>query len=407
LAAQLDRQRDYVRTLAARVAEIAASEGNARIQQRWRDVNALRRPDRAPVWCRPVGAWRELLPDDALTCTDPWLRSLETQFRQALIKHDIGDDTPVSPWFEVDAVFDVDPPNTWGVEVTHHDSGVEGGSWAYEPPLKTDADFDRLRLPSFRYNHVETQRALDRAHGLLGDLLPVRLVCGAPLTATLSTPAADLRGLTPMLMDMAAEPARMHCLMAYLRDAVLGAMAQVKEVGLLTPNNTGPMTCSDPIGTPTGTGRVGYEHMWVMANSQEFDPVSPTMWRAFCLEYQRPIIEQFGLSGYGCCENLTHKIEGVLSLSNLRIFVCSAWTDLAAVQAAVGKDYVIMWRQKASDVVFAEDVETLRRDLERGARQLQGYHYQIVLRELQTLAGHPRRLHEWTHAAIDAAARYA
>jgi len=38
---------------------------------------------------------------------------------------------------------------------------------------------------------------------------------------------------------------------------------------------------------------------------------------------------------------------------------------------------------------------------------LQGYHYQIVLRELQTLAGHPRRLHEWTRAAIEAAARYA
>ena len=407
MAAQLDQQRDHVRALAARVAEIAASKGNARIQQRWRDVNALRTPDRAPVWCRPVGAWREILPDEALTCTDRWLRGLETRFRRTLIKHDIGDDTPVSPWFDVDAAFDVDPPNTWGVDVTHHDPGVEGGSWAYEPPLETDADFARLQLPSFRHNHAETQRALDRAHDLLGDLLPVRLACAAPLTATLGTPAADLRGLTPMLIDMAAEPARMHRLMAYLRDAVLAAMAQVKATGLLTPNNIGSMTCSDPIGTPANTGGVGYEHMWVMANSQEFDPVSPAMWRAFCLEYQRPIIEQFGLSGYGCCENLTNKIEGVLSLSNLRIFVCSAWTDLAAVQAAVGKDYVIMWRQKASDVVFADDVETLRRDLERGARQLQGYRYQIVLRELQTLAGHPRRLHDWTRAAIDAAARYA
>ncbi|MFN2230889.1 MAG: hypothetical protein ACK2VA_14035 [Anaerolineae bacterium] len=407
MAAQLDRQRDRVRALATRVAEIAASERNAQIQQRWRDVNALRTPDRAPVWCRPVGAWREILPDDVLLCTDPWLRSLETQFRRTLIKHDIGDDSPVSPWFEVTAVFDVDPASTWGVKVVHHDSGVEGGSWAREPPLETDADFDRLRLPSFRYDPAETRRALDRAHDLLGDLLPVRLVCGAPLTATLGTVAADLRGLTPMLMDMAAEPARMHRLMAYLRDAVLGAMAQVKATGLLTPNNTGPMTCSDPVGTPSSAGEIGYEHMWVMANSQEFDPVSPSMWQEFCLEYQRPIIEQFGLSGYGCCENLTHKIEGVLSLPNLRIFVCSAWTDLAAVQAAVGKNYVIMWRQKASDVVFAEDPATLRRDLERGARQLQGYHYQIVLRELQTLAGHPRRLHEWTRAAIEAAARYA
>jgi hypothetical protein len=50
-----------------------------------------------------------------------------------------------------------------------------------------------------------------------------------------------------------------------------------------------------------------------------------------------------------------------------------------------------MWRQKASDVVFPDDVETIRNDLEQGCKQLQGFHYQIVLRELQTLSGHPDR----------------
>ncbi|MBN1639865.1 MAG: hypothetical protein JXA09_01425, partial [Anaerolineae bacterium] len=254
---------------------------------------------------------------------------------------------------------------------------------------------------------AETQRRLDRAHDLLGDIFSVQLTCGAPIGGTLSVPAAALRGLTPMLLDMAAEPELMHRLMAYLRDAVLGAMAQVEATGLLTPNNHGPMTCSDPIDDRDQESPVTYRNMWIMANSQEFDPVSPRMWREFCLEYQRPIIEQFGLSGYGCCENLTHKIDGVLSLSNLRIFVCSAWTDLARVQDAVGRDYVIMWRQKASDVVFPDSLDTVRRDLEQGLRQLRGFHYQIVLRELQTLSGHPDRLHDWTRIAIETAARYA
>ena len=49
------------------------------------------------------------------------------------------------------------------------------------------------------------------------------------------------------------------------------------------------------------------------------------------------------------------------------------WTCLEAVQDAVGQDYVIMWRQKASDVVFPDDVATIRRDLEQGCRQLQGF----------------------------------
>ena len=49
------------------------------------------------------------------------------------------------------------------------------------------------------------------------------------------------------------------------------------------------------------------------------------------------------------------EVEAVLSIPNLRIFVCSAWTDLNKLVDRVGLDYVIMWRQKASDVVFPDD----------------------------------------------------
>jgi hypothetical protein len=144
-----------------------------------------------------------------------------------------------------------------------------------------------------------------------------------------------------------------------------------------------------------------------MANSQEFDQVSPAMWEEFCLNYQKPILARFGLVGYGCCENLTHKIDRVLSIPNLRIFVCSAWTDLRTVLEKVGQDYCIMWRQKASDVVFPDDTGKIKNDLLQGAKQLQGRFYQIVLRELETLSGHPDRLHEWTRYAKEAAEKYA
>ena len=51
---------------------------------RWRKVNALDKPDRAPVWCKPVGCWSEIIPDDSLICTNPELRRLEYGFRQAM-----------------------------------------------------------------------------------------------------------------------------------------------------------------------------------------------------------------------------------------------------------------------------------------------------------------------------------
>ena len=157
-------ERGLVRELAYQVAEIAASRENDQIQRRWRDVNGLRKPDRAPVWCRPVGVWAEILPDEALECSDPRLRGLEAHFRRILIKHDIRDDSPVDPWFLVPAVFDVEPANRWGVDVAHQPSDTEGGAWGYAPPLKTEADFDYLRLPVLTYNEAETQERLDRLH---------------------------------------------------------------------------------------------------------------------------------------------------------------------------------------------------------------------------------------------------
>lgn len=406
MAVRNTAEREHVRSLARRVAEIAASRENALIRQRWCDVNALRKPDRSPVWCRPVGAWAELLPEESLACRDPWLRSVERSLKMILVKHDIGDDSPVGACFPVRAAFDCHPPTVWGVEITRRNPNQAGGAWGFDPPLKTEADFDKLRLPRFSYNESKTQLALSRAHDLLGDILPVELVCDAPLGATLGA-AAELRGLTQMMMDMIAEPNLMHRLMAHVRDGVLQAMRQVEATGLLTPNNTGPMICSDPVGPKPADGKFTYKNLWVMANSQEFDQVSPAMWEEFCLAYQMPIIEQFGLAAYGCCENLTRKIDGVLRIPNLRIFVCSAWTNLDRVIERVGTNYVIMWRQKASDVVFTDDPVVIRRELEEGMKRLQGCHVQIVLRELQTLAGHPDRLHVWTRLAKAVAEQYA
>ena len=431
-----------VRNLARQVQEMALAPRMEVVRRRWRDVNALRKPDRAPVWCRPVGCWREIIPDSALVAADPWLRSLEYQFRQILFKRDVDDDTPVEPWYGVPAALTVEPANVWGVEIGRHRAAAPGGAWAYDPPLKEESDFEKLRTPQFGLDRAATQRNVERTSELLDGIIPVRVVGVPPLGATLGTAAADLRGLEQMMLDMAIAPELLHRLMAYLRDATLAGMDAIEAMGILTPDNTGPMTCSDPLPGAEAAGsaasqprppeggttnsRAGQERapvccpavtqssggvtcrqLWCMANSQEFDQVSPAMWAEFCLAYQAPIFARFGLVGYGCCENLTRKIAGVLSIPNLRIFTCSAWTDLDRVLDACGKKYCIMWRQKASDVVFSDDANVLRAALCDGARRLQGSYYQIVLRELETLAGHPDRLHVWTRLAKDAAERYA
>jgi hypothetical protein len=396
-----------VRKLAEQVATFAASDGNKKIIKRWQDVNGLRKPDRAPVWCRPVACWDELLPKDTLVCKHELLQELEYHFRQILIKRQIDDDTPITNYFPVQAHYDVVPSNRWGVDIGKHVSDTVGGAWAYDPPLKNSEDFDKLVMPRFDYNNHQTTQLLESYSFILGDIIPVKLVFNPGYdNATLGTATADLRGLEQMMMDMAVNPELMHRLVAYLQNVKLSEIETIEQDIHLSPNTDDPMLCSDPIGSQE-KGKYTLKNCWCAGNSQEFDQVSPAMWEEFCLNYQRPIFERFGYVCYGCCENLTHKIDGVLSIPNLRIFVCSAWTDLDVVLNKINKNYCIMWRQKASDVVFAESEKQLGEQMEGGLRKLQGQYYQIVLRELQTLAGNMNRLHVWTAIAKELAAKYA
>jgi hypothetical protein len=104
-----------VRELARGAVELAASDEYEARRRRWRDVNERRRPDRAPVWCRPAGAWADILPPESLACTDPHCRAVEYAFRQHLYKHWVGDDHIFEPWWGVSARWKTNTEHVWGL----------------------------------------------------------------------------------------------------------------------------------------------------------------------------------------------------------------------------------------------------------------------------------------------------
>ncbi len=398
---------EIVRALASRLMALATSDVYEARRKRWRDVNERRKADRAPVWCRPAGMWAEVLPAEALQCTDPYCRSVEYTFRQHLYKDWVGDDHFFPPYCGVPAIWKIEGEHIWGLPSGRQVESTDRGGFRYEHAVETLEDYERITVPSFSYDQEGTERALNRAADLLGEAMPVRLECAPPLGASQGHYLEQLRGMEPMLNDIAFQPWIVHRAMARLTEGVLSALRAAEATGLLTPNHDRPMYCSDPVGETDATGRVGLHNLWGDANSQEFQVVSPRMTEEFLLNYVIPVFQQYGAVQFGCCEDLTHKIQQVLRIPNLRTFVCSYWTDLDKVLEACGTRYTIMWRQHAGHVTLADDLAPTRQHLEQGLRKLQGHHYQIVLRELQTLAGHPERLREWTRLAIELAEKYA
>ncbi|MGD9496519.1 MAG: hypothetical protein AB7Y46_09430, partial [Armatimonadota bacterium] len=192
-----------VRDLAAQVMELAQSEEYERRRQRWRDVNELRRPDRAPVWCRIALAWREIMPDDDLQCTDPTCRGVEQALRRDLYKNWVGDDHIRQPWWSVRAVIRPEELPMWGMQVRQSIGSTDQGGFRYYHPIQAPEDYEKLRVPRFYYDADATERAAARMADLLGNVMPVRVEGYPPLIPMQQHYLENLRGMAPMMEDLA------------------------------------------------------------------------------------------------------------------------------------------------------------------------------------------------------------
>jgi hypothetical protein len=401
-----NQQIAHVRKLARVFAQIATSPAMEHVRQRWRDTYMLRQTDRAPVWLRlDPACLPELLPDESFQCEDPFLRRVERTLRIGLRQHEFGDDTIALPYWKIPAAIEFEGDHLWGVEIKRHEPKMRGGAWSYDPPIKTRADLEKLRIPTWHYDQAETDRRLNRYSELLDDILPVHLNALPPLFPGVGRNASDLIGLDGLLLNMALDPEMIHALTAFIRDSVLTCIDQVEEMGILTENNDEPIHFSESLKTSPDNAPLRIADLWFRTESQQFQNVGPEMWRQFCLAYQQPIMSRFKYVSYGCCEDLTDRIDDVLAIPNLRIFVNSPWTDLSVAAEKCRDRYCIIWRQKATDVVFSPDLGLIREHLEQGMKATQGCHRAIVLQEVATTNGNPQRLHDWVNLARDLSER--
>ena len=70
------------------------------------------------------------------------------------------------------------------------------------------------------------------------------------------------------------------------------------------------------------------DQLWLFMAAQEFALISPDMHDEFLLEYQLPILKKFALTAYGCCEDLTQKIDILRRIPNLRRIAVTPWIVL-------------------------------------------------------------------------------
>lgn len=411
-SAILKEDRQVLRELAARYAELCASERNRSALGRWRDLNNMR-AKRPLVFANTFLLAPEIDPHlPALCCQDEALRSVELWFQRVLWAATLEDDRYFDPWFTVRAAM-LQQEGIWGIEPKRVEDAASRG-FRHLPVLTRMEDLDGLKATPHRV--LDPDPPLARMlEDIFGDLLPVHRNRNSiyHIWAGVIGPAAGhLFGLEELLLALYENPEMVHRFMAFASENIVKNFKECEAAGDWSTAdywyyNT-PPHC-DVLPEPrAGTHGAPLKDLVGFAHSQEFESVSPDMFEEFLLNYQRPILELFGRVSYGCCDTLDHKLDAISKIANLSKITAGPLANPACYPERFGKLAVISWRPIPSLMVPDRfDADAQRRQIREGFEALRGCQVEVHLHDLMTVRNDISRIFTWARIAREEAERVA
>ncbi len=402
--------RTRLRELASKVRDIALSDVNQQRQAEWRRHNGLR-PGRPVILAETGGLCqsRELSFEAQLRCRQPWARGMESQLVGQIYQFEqVGDDWAIEPFWNIgwQVMF-----SDYGVKVEHKTVKSEGhmGSFSFQPPLSNlREDFSKLQPRTFAVDRESTLAWKAHVESVIGDLLPTRMRGNPWWTLGLTIVAIDLIGLEQMMMYMFDDPEGLHRLMAFLRDDHIDMIQWYQRQGLLALTNGDDYIGSGSRGYCDCLPQADYQpgapvrlkDIWALSESQETVGISPEMFEEFVFPYQQPIIEQVGLSYYGCCEPVHNRWHVVKRIKNLRKVSVSPWCDQAFMAKEL-KGKQTFCRKPNPTLISTEnfDEAAILADLRNTIKVAGECNLELVMKDVHTLSGHADRLAKWVKLA--------
>jgi len=400
-----DNDKRILRNLAKQYAEICARPVQDERRALWRQHNSLKKT-RPLIYVRAF-AWREM-PQSECLCKDPFARQQEDFFRRHLFWNTLDDDSTFEPWITIQAKRVC---NGWGIAGERHFGDEPGGSFKVDYPLKELSDIDKLRTPWHEIDEATTARHVAQLSDVIGDIITINVDRGPSYrmwTGDISTDLGYLRGIEHFMMDMLDNPEWLHRLVKFMSDGILKTHEEAEAAGDwgLCAHQNQAMPYAEELEAPAANvNGVKRSQLWGFMAAQELTAVSPAMHDEFMLQYQLPILKHFGLVAYGCCEDLTNKIDMLRQIPNLRRIAVSPFANPARCAEQIGQDYVLSYRPSPADMVsYGFDQARIRTILKRDMEACRDCHVDITLKDVETVERDPQRVKNWvalTREVID------
>ena len=399
------KDKDILRELAGRIAEVAALPVHQEKRDMWTRLNRLERV-RPMVFINEI-PWHEIPEASRLQCEDEFCRGWESRFRMQLYCWDhmrcdmVVDPVVYSPYVIQDTGYELSEDSTR--------SGFEHGSRSFQPVIKDEADIEKIQMPRITPDWEATERDWQRAVALFGDLLPVEKRGVVHMWCAPWDILITWWGITELYMDMMDRPQFVHKGISRMMDALVSRLDQLEQMGLLSVSDgnhrvgSGGLGITDELPPPNhDPAHVRPEDQWGTSTGQIFSEVSPDMHDEFCLQYEKRWLERFGLNCYGCCEPLHNKMPLMRTIPNLRRVSMSPWIDIDKAADEVKTDYV--FSLKLNPAVVAPDrwdPDVARRQVREALEKTRGCVVEVVMKDVSTCRDEPQRLCEWTQIVME------
>ena len=312
----------------------------------------------------------------------------------------------------------------WSVHKSYSDTGI--GFSIDEDRLAVDG---RNNIVSHRYHDVlEDERALEAYHDpvvtphpendeknlafaqeVFDGIMPVRLT-GHGIYYAPWDEIAMLRGVEPILIDMAERPEYLHRIVALFARGMKLRMDQMEKYGLYDPEpqslhcTPGSFTHAEAYDPAFGRCR----DIWFRTMAQMFSTVSPDAHYEFDVQYSIPLASRCALTYYGCCEPLSDRIHILKRYPNLRKIGVSPWADVEKSAEAIGGDYVLSRKPNPANVAYPADRDLIRKEIESTVKLCLKYGCpcDITLKDISTVGYRPENLDIWSETASEVLDEY-
>ena len=412
-------EREYLRRLAKRQAEIAALPVMEQRRQLWTDMNDAKPGARPPVAIETWTFDRDFMPASLFQCRSDYGLRLEKTFLRHIRQFEIINDDHVCPdtidmgWHVWRNEFGIDIPTTYAKDA----EGIVLG-YHFDCPIKDlQQGFDMVKPTTFGVDRDSTLAEKQFLEEAFGDILPVAIRSSTYGANNLTQRLMRLMSMETFFLAMYDCPDKLHGIMALLRDNAIRLSRWAEAEGLLVLNNANQCTCGTCFNftnllpkRQVPPGEVKLTDMWSVMDSQETVGVSPELFHEFCFPYYKELAEMFGLVYWGCCEPADPLWETSLSkLPNLKAVSISRWANqryMAEVLAGTG----IVFSRKPNpnllgvDPVLNEEAwaAEIRETLEITAGK--NIPVEFVVRDVYSMHGNldkPRRAVEIARREID------